>query len=222
MRKGRAAVAALVLVLSGIATFVALPQADAASATVDITDAGLSAASVSINGGESVTWVNKTDHEVTLTSSQFNGQAFSATFTNRFDQHGDYSYTVTPGDFHGVVHVAGDAPTTAPPPTTAAPNTEPTSTNSTTRTTGAAHTTVTTAKGTPTSVGPTVPLATVPGAPTTTRSTVAGPPTTGGEFAIGHATSNNKGAIIILVAAAAAAIGVGGYLAYRRRLRSPR
>ena len=219
MRKVRAAVAGVVLALSGIAIFTVLPRANAASATVNITDSGLSQESVTIEGGESVSWVNKTSNNVTLSSSQFSGQTFSGEFTNRFDHRGDYSYTVTPGDFHGVVHVASDAPTTAPPPTQP-PATAPPSPNTTAKPGGVVRTTI--AKAVPTtSNGGTLPLVTVPTIPTSTTPTTAGPPTTGGEFAIGKSGSSNRGAIIAIVAAGVAIAAAGGYLAYRRRLRSP-
>lgn len=225
MRKGRAAVAALVLALSGIATFTLLP-ARAANATINITDTGLSQPDVTINGGESVVWVNKTQHDVSISSDdgRFSGQTFSGEFSNRFDVSGDYPYTTSQGpNSHGVVHVTSDAATepTSPPNTT--PNTTqkttPTPRTTAVRTT-AVHTTATRAP-VPTTYGGTVPLITVPTIPTTTTTTIAGPSTTQGEFAIGQAGSSNRGAIIAVIAVGVAAVAVGGYMAYRRRLRSP-
>ena len=231
MVRARRAVVALLLLIGAGAFLVARP-ASATDAAVKIEDAGFNPLEVTIHGGDRVTWTNvstKDVVDVTSDDGRFDGQSFSGQFATRFDRKGDYRYhsSMNPSWDHGVVHVLDDAPvpvTTAPP----APATTARPTNTTAATTGTtartAVTRATSASAATVTTGP-VPAATLPTiAPVTTTTelpTTVGPSTTGGQFAIGQAQSSNRRTIVAVLVGLGAVLAVAGYVAYRRRLRSP-
>jgi plastocyanin len=230
----RTRAATAVLLLLATALVLARP-ATSNTASVVILDDGYHPDTVTIHGGDQVSWENdgNADHSVTADDGSFDQRLTPhiSQFTATFNHKGTFGYySNVPGDnMRGTIIVLDDAPTTPPPPTTAttaAPAPRPGTTRvarttSTVRRTAAAKRAAAAQTTTTVFAGAVSTFATVQLSTSTTPTTFGGPTTTLGEFAIKEKSSSNRRPILAIVIGLGGALAVAGLVIRRRRLRSP-
>jgi plastocyanin len=191
----RATWPALIAALVAVAALWAVRPAAAEDQTISLENVQFVPADVTINVGDTVTWVHNDDSiPHTVTSADDDGAMFdqslpdssAAPFTFTFNEAGEFEYfcRIHPTNMRGVVTVLAQQET---PTATTTPTTQPTSTPTTQPT----------------------------GTPTTAPTGVPNPPSTGTGLAASH-ESGTPWALWLVSALALAAVGGGTALAMRK------